>query len=289
MTNKKGTRSYQCNFQTKRRRRREGKTDYKHRINLLRQDVNKFGAIKSRLVVRKTNSKIICSIQKAYLDGDRTVAYADSTELTKYGVNFGLSNYFAAYATGLLCGRRALLANGLDQDYTVQKDVGEYKPTEDNDDCERRAYKVFLDIGLSKASKGAKVFAAMKGASDAGLYIPHSPAKFVGFDGKELNAEVLRERIFMKQNSEYMKSLKESDEEKYKLQFSQYIKNGINPDSIQNIYEKCLEKIAENPIKEKKEKKDYSAFKKYKVKKLTAAERKERIEEKLIEAGIKNP
>src|SRR5262249_47479849 len=101
---RKLTRSYQCNFQVKRRRRREGKTDYQHRTNMLRQHCNSYGYVKSRLVVRITGTKVICAVVKAYIDGDRVVAYADSTELKRYGVDFGLTNYFAAYATGLLCG-----------------------------------------------------------------------------------------------------------------------------------------------------------------------------------------
>jgi large subunit ribosomal protein L5e len=28
---------------------------------------------------------------------------------------------------------------------------------------------------------GSKVFAVMKGASDGGLYVPHSPSRFPGF------------------------------------------------------------------------------------------------------------
>jgi len=286
MTDRKGTRSYQCNFQTKRRRRRQGKTDYKHRTNMIRQDINKYGAVKSRLVVRITNSKVICSIHKAFIDGDRIVAYADSTELKRYGVEFGLTNYFAAYATGLLVGRRALLQNGLDKDYQPNENVGEHKVTENNEEVERCAYKVFLDIGLARSSKGAKVFSAMKGASDAGLQIPHGPSKFYGFDGENLNSEELRDRIFMKQNADYMNLLRDTDENAYKKQFSKYISLNIQPDSIQSIYENCLKSISESPAKEKKEKKDYLGFKKYNVAKLTLEERKARISRKLEVASI---
>ena len=282
MTNRKGTRGYQKNFKVKLRRRREGKTDYKHRINMLRQDMYKFGSVKSRLVVRITNTKIICSIQKAYADGDRVVAYADSTELKKFGIHFGLTNYFAAYATGLLLGRRALAANGMDKEYSVNEDIGEYKITEDASD-ERRAYKVFLDIGLARATKGARVFAAMKGASDAGLYIPHSPSKFVGYDGKNLNADELRDRIFMKPLVEYMANMKAEDNDRYQKQFSEYIKHGVEPSQIQSIYEVALKQISAEGVRVKKERKPYDSTKYKNLKKSTLSEKKAKILAKLQE------
>ncbi|KAI5149638.1 large subunit ribosomal protein L5e [Enteropsectra breve] len=283
MSDNKGTRSYQRNFQVKRRRRREGKTDYKHRTNMIRQDCNKYGVVKSRLVVRITNSRVICAITKAYIDGDRIVAYADSTELKNYGVDFGLTNYFAAYATGLLVGRRALAENGLDKIYAPQTDVGEYNVREDVED-ERRAYKVYLDIGLARSSTGANVFAAMKGASDAGLCIPHSESRFYGYSEENgLNPELLRDRIFCKPNVEYMMNLRENDEEKYKKQFSGYIAKGINPEDVHGKYEACLKNIIENPAKVKK-----APFvvkeKSSKMKKMTHAEKRARIEAKLAAA-----
>lgn len=282
MSERKGTRSYMRNYQTKRRRRREGKTDYQHRTNMLRQDCNQYGNVKSRLVVRITNKKVICSVVKAFIDGDRTIAYADSTELKKYGVNFGLSNHFAAYATGFLCARRVLQSNGLDKIYEPKAEVGEYSITEDKDE-EHAAYKVFLDIGLARSSKGSNVFIAMKGASDAGLQIPHSEAKFFGYTKEGgLDASELRNRIFMKHNTEYMINLRDNDEEAYKRQFSKYVSLGIKPEEIESKLESCLKEIAGNPMKGKDQKK--SATKTHydnKVRKLTLEERKERIKAKL--------
>lgn len=286
MSNKKGTRNYMRNFQTKRRRRREGKTDYQHRTNLLRQDCTQHNNVKSRLVVRITNTKVICSVVKAFIDGDRVVAYADSSELKSYGVNFGLTNHFAAYATGFLCGRRALQSNGLDKIYQPNTQVGEYLITEDKDD-EHKAYKVYLDIGLARASRGANVFIAMKGASDAGLQIPHSETKFFGYTKeKGLDANGLRNRIFMKQNIEYMIDLRDNDEEAYKKQFGGYASLGIRPEEIQPRLESCLRQIAEDPMKNKDEKRTGSAKAHYnnKVPKLTLEERKERVRAKLAAA-----
>lgn len=278
MSNRKGTKAYQRNFQTKRRRRREGKTDYQHRYNLLRQDNTEYSNVKSRLVVRITNTKVICSITKAFIDGDRIVAYADSTELKNYGVNFGLTNHFAAYATGFLCARKALLSQGLDALYQPNKEVGQYKLTEDLE--ERKAYKVYLDIGLARASNGSNVFIAMKGASDAGLHIPHSDSKFFGASDEGLDSNKLRSRIFMKENIDYMLSLRSNNEDAYKKQFGGYVAKGIQPEAIEGIYEKCLEEMSKKIVTPTK-KAPVPAHYKSGVSKLTLEERKRRNAEKL--------
>ena len=58
------------------------------------------------MVVRITNKDICCQIVYARLEGDRVVAAAYSHELPRYGVHVGLTNYSAAYCTGLLLARR---------------------------------------------------------------------------------------------------------------------------------------------------------------------------------------
>lgn len=86
-----------------------------------------------------------------------------------------------------------------------------------------------LDVGLKRTSTGARVFGAMKGASDGGIFVPHSESRFPGFDveTKELEAEVLRKYIFGGHVAEYMETLADDDEERYKSQFQQYLDDGI--------------------------------------------------------------
>lgn len=274
------------NYQVKRRRRREGKTDYKHRTNLLRQDGDKHGAVKSRLVVRKTNSKIIVSIHQAFMGGDRVVAHADSSELERYGISFGHTNYFAAYATGMLCARRALEQMGgeMDKIYEPKREVGIYDLREDKEG-ERRAYKVFLDIGLARASRGARVFAAMKGASDGGLHIPHSESKFYGFTESDgLDSTKLRERIFSKPTIDYMIHLRDNDSEKYEKQFSGYISAGIRPEDIETRQRDCLEAIIKNPKKIPNSIPPRAEHYMAKIKKLTTAERRANAKAKIAAA-----
>ena len=98
--------AYYKRFQVKFRRRREGKTDYFARKRLVVQDKNKYNTPKYRMIVRTSNKDICCQIAYARLEGDRIVESAYSHELPKYGVKVGLTNYAAAYCTGLLLARR---------------------------------------------------------------------------------------------------------------------------------------------------------------------------------------
>ena len=98
--------AYYKRFQVKFRRRREGKTDYFARKRLVVQDKNKYNTPKYRMIVRSSNKDICCQIAYARVEGDRIVESAYSHELPKYGVKVGLTNYAAAYCTGLLLARR---------------------------------------------------------------------------------------------------------------------------------------------------------------------------------------
>merc|ERR1711974_275794 len=117
---------------------------------------------------------------------------------------------------------------------------------EDQDD-EPGAFRACLDVGLTRTSTGAKVFAALKGAVDGGLDIPHSEKRFPGYDNeaKSLNAEVLRNHIFGQHVSDYMNSL--ADEDAYKKQFSRYIKLGVTADSMEEMYKKAHAAIRADP------------------------------------------
>lgn len=124
-----------------------------------------------------------------------------------------------AYATGLLCARRALTKLGLADKYQgVEEPDGTYTVTEtiEGEDAPR-PFKAFLDVGLKRTSTGSRVFGAMKGASDGGIYVPHSDKRFPGYDpeAKELDDEVLKKYIYAGHVAEYMESLEEEDDERY--------------------------------------------------------------------------
>ncbi|KAI7201485.1 hypothetical protein KC365_g18719, partial [Hortaea werneckii] len=99
--------AYFSRYQVKYKRRRSGKTDYAARKKLISQAKNKYNAPKYRLVVRFTKKDIICQIITSEISGDKVFAAAYSHELKRYGVTHGLTNWAAAYCTGLLVARRA--------------------------------------------------------------------------------------------------------------------------------------------------------------------------------------
>lgn len=287
--------AYHSRFQTPFRRRREGKTDYYQRKRLVTQHKAKYNTPKYRLVVRFTNKDIIAQIVSSQITGDVVLTAAYSHELPRYGIEHGLTNWAAAYATGLLVARRALQKLGLDETYTGVEEVeGEFELTEAVEDGPR-PFKVFLDIGLQRTTTGARVFGVLKGASDGGLYVPHSPNRFPGWDieGEELDAELLRKYIFGGHVAEYMEELLDDDEERYKLLFKSYLADEIEADDIEDIYTEAHEKIRADPSFKPSEKKftkeQYAAeSKKYRQAKLTKAERDAKIAEKIAAFKAEN-
>ncbi|KAK1756875.1 60S ribosomal protein L5 [Echria macrotheca] len=283
--------AYYSRFQTKYKRRREGKTDYYARKRLITQAKNKYNAPKYRLVVRFTNRDIIMQIVSSEINGDKVLVSAYSHELKNYGIEHGLTNWAAAYATGLLIARRVLKKLGLDEDFAgVEEADGEYTLTEaaETDDGERRPFKANLDVGLARTSTGARVFGAMKGASDGGILIPHSENRFPGYDieSKELDAETLKKYIFGGHVAEYMETLADDDEERYKSQFQKYIDDDIEADGLEELYAEAHKAIREDPFKKsdepKKSKADWKKESlKYKKAKLTLEERRERVQERI--------
>ena len=122
------------------RRKREGKTDYLKRIRLLKMG-------KPRLVVRRSLKNVIVQLIEYNDKGDKVILSFHTNELKKFGWKGARRNLTSAYFVGLLAGINA----------------------------KKKGFKgTFLDIGLYKAVKGSLVFAALKGALDGGLNIPHS-------------------------------------------------------------------------------------------------------------------
>ncbi len=121
------------------KRKREGKTDYRHRLKLLRSG-------RPRLVTRISLKHVIAQFVRATPSGDLTLASAHSKELEKLGWKGSTANTPAAYLVGLLCGYRA--------------------PKTGMNACT-------LDLGRYNPVSQAKIFAVLKGALDAGLQIPH--------------------------------------------------------------------------------------------------------------------
>jgi large subunit ribosomal protein L5e len=275
------------------KRRREGKTDYGARQQLIWQDKDKYGTPKYRMVVRITNKRIICQIFYARIVGDFCVASATSQELARYGVTVGLTNYSAAYCTGLLLARRVLKKMKLDGIYTgVEEANGEVYNVEQVKG-KAHSFRCFLDTGLARTSSGANIFGALKGAVDGGLEIPHSTKRFPGHNAQDdsYKPEVHKARIFGRHIGAYIKQLQDDgDEEILKRQFGDYVSKKITTTAaIEQMYKSAHKAIRADPKpSDAKAKKEKPAGPRKCVKrvKMSNKQRKDRVRQKK-EAFIK--
>lgn len=249
---------------------------------MINQDKNKYNTPKYRFVVRFTNKDIIAQIVSASIAGDMVLASAYAHELPCYGLKVGLTNYAAAYCTGLLLARRVLKTLEMDAEYEGNVEAtGEDFSVEPAES--RRPFRALLDVGLIRTTTGNRVFGALKGALDGGLDIPHSEKRFAGFDkeGKNLDSDVHRKYIYGGHVASYMRTLMEDEPEKYQTHFSDYIKAGIEADNIEEIYKKVHAAIRADPTQKKSEKPAPKEHKRYNLKKLTYEERKAKLIERL--------
>jgi len=206
------------------------------------------------LVVRVTNRDIITQIVAADLTHDVVLAAAYSHELPRFGVKLGLTNYAAAYCTGLLLARRVNAKFNLKYDGKVKVD-GEDFNVEHEDEESPAPFKALLDVGLARTSAGARLFGALKGACDGGIDIPHNDHRFPGSkrEGTEWQTapDVHRKYIFGQHIAEYMKSLSEENEEAYNSQFKRYVDAGITGDKLEAMYTKAHAAIRADPNKKR--------------------------------------
>lgn len=261
--------AYSKRYQTKFRRRRQGKTDYYARKRLVVNDKDKYDTKKYRMVVRLTNRRVITSIVYSTLKGDMTVMAAESNELKRFGVNCGLANYAAAYATGLLLARRLLKDKSIDTNFVGKAEPDGKMYNIDNEDNERRPFKAYLDVGLARTTTGNRVFGAMKGACDGGLNVPHNEQRFPGFrwEKPEVNnnrkkggnaveekekpkpvytAEEHLEHIMGVHVQEYYDLLKKENPAVFKKQFSRWEK-ALGGKSFESIYKAAHAAIRKAP------------------------------------------
>ena len=267
------TSAHYSRYQVKFRRRREGKTDFYARRRLIQQDKNKYDSKKYRLVVRRTNARIIIQIIYATIQGDRVLAQADSFELRKFGLTAGLTNYAASYATGLLIARRLLTELNLADTYKgVEAADGEFFDVyEKGVNEDKRPFKALLDVGLIRTTSGNRVFGALKGAVDGGIHIPHNTKRFPGYriekaqvtTGKRgkvveqakgaatYNAKEHREHIFGLHVQTYIDKLTKENKDKLNKQFSGWVKNlaAAKVKNTEALYKKVHQDIRKNPQK----------------------------------------
>lgn len=144
------------------RRKREGKTNYKKRLELLK-------GRKDRLVIRKTNTQLIIQIVRYEEDGDKVLLTYQSKSLEKEGWKHSKNNIPASYLAGLAAGKQA-------QSKKVKEAV--------------------LDIGLQSPKKGGRIYSALKGVVDSGLKIPVNEEIFPSEDrllGKHIKEDLSKD------------------------------------------------------------------------------------------------
>merc|ERR1719147_506545 len=170
----------------------------------------------------------------------------------------------------------------MDETYEGQVDItGEEFCVEDVDGAPG-AFRAYLDVGLARTTTGARVFGALKGAADGGIDIPHSNRRFPGYDAEsnEFSAQVHRDHIFGKHVADYMTYLQENDDDAYKRQFSQFMKHGITPGSIETMYKKAHAAIRADPSSKPSETKAKIVKKRWNRVKLSNPRRKARVAQK---------
>jgi large subunit ribosomal protein L18 len=153
------------------RRKREGRTDYRKRLTLLRSRT-------ARIVVRKSLKHILLQIVSYTPKGDEVRLSVHSRELAKHGWKAGTDNLSAAYLSGILLAHKAK---------------------------QHKITRAIADLGMYTSVKGNRLYAALKGAIDGGLDVPMDQK--IAPDAKRLRGEHIAHwaTLVKKDNAKYTK------------------------------------------------------------------------------------
>ncbi|MHA1712557.1 MAG: 50S ribosomal protein L18 [Candidatus Ranarchaeia archaeon] len=121
------------------RRRREGKTNYYRRRQMLLSP-------HPRVVVRGSLNHMRIQIADAKMVGDRILVSAHSSELRHFGWKYHTGNIPSAYLVGYLAGIRA-------------------------QNSKTKIDRVIADFGILSRTLGARIYASIKGLIDSGVAI----------------------------------------------------------------------------------------------------------------------
>ncbi len=159
---------------------------------------------KTRMIIRRSLNNIRIQFINLGPSGDIVVAEMTSKGLSKYGWNCHSANLPASYLTGYLAGAEA---------------------------ASRGVKDAIVDIGLQNSVRSSSLYCAAAGAKDAGITI-------------NVGKEVLppKDRISGKHIADYAAKIKNSPA--YQRQFSSYLKKGINPEKIGEMFSHVKSEIA---------------------------------------------
>jgi len=128
-------------MKTQKRRRKEHKTDYMNRLRLLKSE-------KPRIVFRKTNKYVIGQYVISKQAQDKIEIGLNSKKLIKYGwlkeFKGSLKSIPATYLTGYLIGKRII---------------------------KKKLETPIIDLGMHRTLHKTKIYAFLKGLTDAGVKI----------------------------------------------------------------------------------------------------------------------
>jgi large subunit ribosomal protein L18 len=157
-------------MKVEKRRRMEGKTDYRTRQSLL-------GSEKPRIVFRKTAKYVIGQYVKSKEAKDEVIVGVESKHLLNYGwpeeLAGSLKSLPACYLTGLLLGKRILAKD--------------------------KNAEAILDLGLLRNIPKSRMYGFLKGVIDAGVKLKCAEEMFPDKDritGKHLKNDI--PKIFSK-------------------------------------------------------------------------------------------
>ena len=167
-------------YTVKFRRNREGKTNYKKRLQHLLSE-------KQRLVIRRSLRVIRIQLISYTPQGDRVNTCVESRMLAKYGWKGSYNSIPAAFLTGLLLAQKAR---------------------------EKGIKECICDLGNASSMPGGVLFAALSGAVTGGLTIPVNNKAFPKqerIEGKHIAeyAKKLKEKnetVYKRQFAQYLKN-----------------------------------------------------------------------------------
>lgn len=147
---------------TRRRRRKENRTDYGRRIKLLKSQ-------KPRIVFRKTNRYVIAQYITSSEAQDKINFGVNSKHLIKYGwpekFNGSLKSIPASYLIGYLIGKQII---------------------------KKKLETPIVDVGMIRALHKTKIYSFTKGLIDSGIELKHDKKIFPSEDsiqGKNLKED----------------------------------------------------------------------------------------------------
>ena len=135
-------------MKTPKKRKRERKTSYKKRFEMLKSGI-------PRIVIRKTNKYLTVQYIESTNAKDKIIVSVSSRELLNLGwpekFKGSLKSISAAYLTGFLAGKK-IISKGKN--------------------------KSILDIGLQRNVSQGRIYSALKGLVDSGIDISHNEKVF---------------------------------------------------------------------------------------------------------------